>query len=259
MGEGIGQILIFVVIAIVAVVGGYFAHLAEKKKRAALAAWAAANGFSWSPAKRSGGPYPFPPFQSGHSRYSRYHMSKTHPGPTPGLGQAGFDLFEYHYAETSGSGKNRRTTHYYFTCAAIKAPADMGEVDVRPEHWGDRLAGAFGFDDIDFEDPDFSKRYHVSARDRRDAYDLITSPMMRYLTARAGGWKMRFVGPLLVVHIKGRVKPERYTELVSFVEGLLAQLPRTMVNAERAKQGLPPILEGGAAATTSRSDLIGGA
>jgi hypothetical protein len=45
----------------------------------------------------------------------------------------------------------------------------------------DKIAGAFGFDDIDFESEAFSRRFHVKSSDRRFAYDVIHPRMMEFL------------------------------------------------------------------------------
>ena len=39
----------------------------------------------------------------------------------------------------------------------------------------------FGHDDINFESSEFSRRFHVSASDRKWAYDVITQRTMDYL------------------------------------------------------------------------------
>lgn len=256
--EDFGGLILMAVVGAVALIGGYFAHHAEKKKLAELAGWARAGGYGWDPGKRKGVPFGGDPFDEGHSRWSRYHASREVADPTPGLGPAGLRLFEYHYAVTRSSGKHTRTDHYHFTCALVHAPLDLGEVLIRPEHWGDRVAGALGFDDIDMEDPEFSKRFHVTARDRRQAYDLIGASLMRYMVVRGGGWRVRTEGAAMVVHAAGRVTPARFAELAGFIEGFFAQVPRPLVNTARARKGLPPLIEAGSAAGSSLKDLGGG-
>ncbi|MCZ6810529.1 MAG: hypothetical protein O7D97_00875, partial [Planctomycetota bacterium] len=57
----------------------------------------------------------------------------------------------------------------------------MPDLLIRREGMFDKLAGAFGFDDIDFESAEFSKRFYVKSPDKRFAYDVIHPRMMEFL------------------------------------------------------------------------------
>lgn len=251
MLEGIGGGFIVVVVVALVIAGVIWSYYFEKKRREALAAWARGRGVTFDPTKRRGTRYDAPIFGRGHSRWSRYHMTGVIEDAVPGLGGAGVDLFEYHYAITSGSGKNRSTRHYYFSCIAADVGVDLGHVEIREEHFGDWLAQTVGFDDIDFEDAEFSKRFMVKATDRREAFALIETAMMRFLLA----WRGVYIsthGRSMFVYMKGRVKPERCAQLMEFVDGFTSQVPRTLVNGERSRRGLGAIMEAGAAAAASR-------
>ncbi|MEM9084226.1 MAG: hypothetical protein AAGB34_11565, partial [Planctomycetota bacterium] len=164
--EGIGQVLIFVVIAIAAILGTVYSYYEAKKRREEIAAFAAQHGFAFHPAKANKS-LPYSIFDDGHSRWSRFHCYGSKSNLINGLpGDHHVELFEYHYAVTSGSGKNRRTTHYHFGCLAIHTQVDLGKLFVRDEHFGDKIASAVGFDDIDFEDHQFSKEFLVKSDDR---------------------------------------------------------------------------------------------
>ncbi len=139
-------------------------------------------------------------------------------------------------------------------CARVEPDIDLGRVLIRPESWSDKIAGAIGFDDIDFEDVQFSKRYYVSASDRRQAYDLIDGPMMRYLCSLAAP-QIETRGRELFVHRSGRSNAQSYAAMAAFVSAFLTQLPRPLVNSERARTGRPAVLEAGNAAASSRKIL----
>ncbi|MEM8835039.1 MAG: hypothetical protein AAGD00_04380 [Planctomycetota bacterium] len=258
LGEAFPGIF-FAIVAIVVAAIGYFSWQAEKKRREAMLAWAHAGGWEYDPGKRRGQfSYNLDICKRGHSRYSRYSARRSFESTIPGLEHdTVVELCEYHYAVTRNSGKNSSTQHYYFTCGRLTPGIDLGHLVIRDEHWGDRFAGAIGFDDIDFEDPDFSKRFHVSAASRQDAYDLIDHNVMRYLRAHPG-WTIEAYGPTLYVWQRGKVTPERYDAKVRFVLGLLAQVPRVMVNRERARRGLPPVLEAGGSSSESRRGRTAG-
>ena len=63
----------------------------------------------------------------------------------------------------------------------------MPDVLLRREGLFDRMAGALGFDDIDFESVEFSRRFHVKSSDKRFAYDLIDAGMMQFLLQDGDG------------------------------------------------------------------------
>ena len=166
------------------------------------------------------------------------------------------DLFEYHYATTSGSGKNRRTTHHHFSCALVEAGLHLGDMTIRREHWGDKLVQAIGFDDIDFEDHEFSKKFMVKGRDRQRVYAVVDRRMMSYLLG-AGKYVVQTGGDLLFVHERGKPTAERLDRILDFTTGFLAAIPRLVVNEERERRGLPPTLDAGSAAEHHRH--LGGA
>jgi hypothetical protein len=239
--------VIIVLGIILVVVVGIAAWYFEKKRREAIIAWAKANGYRFSPHKRRNPRLHFTPFGQGHSRWTRYHLTKTQAEAVPGLDDAGFDLFEYHYAVTTRSGKSSNTTHYHFTCGLVQAGLDLGDMTIRREHWGDKIVQAIGFDDIDFEDHEFSKKFMVKGRDRKRVYGVIDRRMMTFLLSR-GKWMIQTEGETLFVHMSGKPNAERLDRLDGFLTGFLKSLPRTIVNEERERRGLPPVLDAGSAA-----------
>jgi hypothetical protein len=248
MGVVLGILLVLAAIAGIA----WLAYLAEKKRREALRAWAAGRGFSFDPEKRGDPSLPFSPFGKGHSRYSRHHAEKALPDGVPGLEGGQLGLFEYHYAITRNTGKSSSTQHFWFTCALMAPGLDLGRVQIRDETWGDKLVQAIGFDDIDFEDAEFSKKFVVTAEDRRQAYALLDHALMSWLCVRPG-WQIETSGPMLLVFKRQRVSPAGYDAIVDFAVGFLRQIPRILVNAERARRGLPPSIDAGNAAPSSRA------
>jgi len=126
--------------------------------------------------------YPqFEVFRRGHSR----HAYNTLRGTVDVGGQrCRAKMGDYHYCITSGSGKTRSTRTYTFSYLLIHLPyASVPNVFIREEGIFDALAGALGFDDIDFESAEFSRRFHVKSPDKRFAYDVIHPGMMEYLLA----------------------------------------------------------------------------
>lgn len=227
--------------------------LADRRRIEALAAWATRNGWKFADGKFGAPGLPYALFDRGHSRSSRCYATKSI-AATPGLDAALVELFEYHYAITHSNGKYTHTTNYYFVCARTRVACELGRVRIEREGLGDKLLQAVGFDDIDFEDHAFSKRYKVTAADRRHAYELIDGAMMRYLD-HADAPAVESNGRELFAHFSGRATHDHYSGMAAFVEGFLAQLPRPLVNAERARLGQAALLEAGNAAPSSREWL----
>ena len=91
---------------------------------------------------------------------------------------------DYHYQTTSHNGKTTTTHHHHFSYLLVELPyPSLPDLRIRREGIFDALAGAFGFDDIDFESAEFSKRFHVKSADKKFAYDVCYPPMMEFLLA----------------------------------------------------------------------------
>lgn len=83
------------------------------------------------------------------------------------------------YQYTTGSGKNKSTRRRGL--AMLDLGLFLPRILIRHEGFGDRLASWLGFDDVDFESDQFSRRYFVKCHDRRFAYALIDPQMMEFL------------------------------------------------------------------------------
>lgn len=177
-------IIVFIVLAIFIAFGIYWSYQQQLKRRQELQALA--DRFSWSfySDHDSGHDYrysQFGIFQRGHSRYA-YNTLRGNLQ----IGEHSWPALmgDYHYKVTSGSGKNRRTTTYNFSYLILHLPyGNTPSLTIRREGVFDKLAGAFGFDDIDFESEEFSRRFHVKSGDKRFAYDVLHPRMMEFMLA----------------------------------------------------------------------------
>jgi len=177
--------MVYLIVLGVALVGvlAYLGHLQEKKRREALTALAADLGLRFDPSQDSSHDdeyAQFEIFRRGHSRVAKNTLTGT------------VELFEracrlvmgdFRYKVTSGSGKNRSTTTYNFSYLIVHPPWQTPPLLIRPEGVWDKLKGAFGFDDIDFESDEFSRKFYVQSSDRKFAYDVLHPRMMELLLA----------------------------------------------------------------------------
>lgn len=233
--------LLFFLIAVGAVV--FFAWLARKQAKertAALGLLAARRGWIFYGDTRDRGfeaSYPqFPLFRRGHSRHAHNRFSgRIQAFDTELRAEAG----DYHYQITSGSGKNRNTRTYRFSFILVTLPFGprLPSLRVRTENLLDKLAGAIGFEDIDFESAEFSRRHHVSSSDRRFAYALIDPRMIEFLLGQHPPVFELGGGVLLVISSEGnrRWEPPEFSAAFDWTQTFLARWPGHLVTDLRAR------------------------
>ena len=170
--------LAFVAVGITLAVLGW---KAAKRRREELQALARELGLRFSPDHdyRHDDRYPqFEAFQRGSSRYA-YNTLRAE---LPLFGESCRVVAgDYHY-ETKDSDDKGTTTHT-FSFLIVHPPWPTPRLLVRPEGMLDKLAGLVGFEDIDFESAEFSKRFFVKSSDKRFAYDVLHPRMMEFLLA----------------------------------------------------------------------------
>jgi hypothetical protein len=189
-------ILIFVVVAAFIVLGAIYGHQQRQKRLADLRALAQSLGWQFVAEENYGYDVQFSQFSGfcqGGGRYAYNTLiGNLKVGEQPWLARMG----DYHYQTTSSNGKQTTTHHHHFSYCLVKLPyPSLPDLRIRREGFFDAIAGAFGFDDIDFESAEFSKRFHVKSSDKRFAYDVVCPAMMEFILAEEspaleidGGW-----------------------------------------------------------------------
>jgi hypothetical protein len=221
-----------IILAILAVVGviAYVAYRADQQRREAMLALAQRLGFAFERDAIYDPAWPYEAFglfDRGHSRCAYNTISGT-----MSIEGRGFPVFtgDFQYKETSGTGKDRKTTTYDFSYLLVELPfRPLPSLVIRPENFFDKIAGAIGFPDINFESAEFSRCFHVKSPDARFAYDLIDPRMMEFLMAT----------PPLPIHLEGRAicisndggrwKPEQFERQLDFVQQFISRWPDHVV------------------------------
>jgi hypothetical protein len=85
--------------------------------------------------------------------------------------------FDYHYK--TGSGKD--THHYYLSFFLLSLPVSFPELIIVKEGIFSKIGQALGYDDIDFESYEFSRKFCVRSKDKKFAYDVCNARMIEYL------------------------------------------------------------------------------
>lgn len=95
---------------------------------------------------------------------------------------------------------------------------------IRPESWFEKLAALVGFDDIDFESEEFSRKYYVKSGQREFAYAVIHPQMMEYLLGHVGNLQLTG-GRLLVSAAWKDHTAAGCRETLEFLRGFIERIP----------------------------------
>jgi hypothetical protein len=176
------EVLIFLAIVFVVLVGGYYSYRAQQQRVQELTELAGQLGWQFEDGDdydHSSQYEQFTEFSQGHSQYA--YNTLTGSLPVGGVAWP-VKMGDFHYATTSSDGKRTTTHHHTFSYAIIKTPYhQVPDLLIRREGMFDALKNLFGFDDIDFESAEFSRRFCVKSSDKRFAYDVIHPRMIAFL------------------------------------------------------------------------------
>ena len=224
-------LLIGGVIAVVAVLA-YFSWKAQQRRRQALEELAARLAWGFDPARdrQHDEEYAhFEIFRRGHSRTA--HNTLT--GTTQLAGRrCPAKMGDFVYRVTTSSGKSTQTHTYRFSYLIVHLPWPIvPDLLIRREHVLDKLAGAFGFDDIDFESAQFSRRFHVKSPDKKFAYDVIDPRMMEFLLKSEVPALDIEHGRLCLSDGSRRWEPAQFERHLGWVAAFLERWPDHVVDA----------------------------
>ncbi len=229
--------LMFGIVIVLFIVFAVIGHAQAQKRRKDLAAWAAANGLDFAPDKVWGVDDRFPGFETlrrGDNRYAHNILSGRRGG-------AEFYAFDYHYETHSRDSKGRRHTHHHhFSAVILGGTVPLQPLTLRPEGFFDRVGSFFGYEDINFESAEFSRRFHVSAPDRRWAYDVLHARAIEFLLA-SPAYSIDMEPTHVLAWRSATFPPDEFETAARVLEGLLARLPEYVKQRQRA----PPPLPGG--------------
>ncbi len=213
--------LIFVAFIGLMIVVGVLGYLSAKKRREAMMALAARLGLrfdpgkDWDPARRYGF---LDKLRAGSNRYAFNTLSGAYQGHDVAL-------FDYHYETHSSDSKgHQQTHHHYFSCFLMHLPASFPELVIGREGFLSKIAQAVGYDDIDFESHEFSRRFCVRSRDKKFAYDVCHARTMEYLLAN-DDLTIEIEGNVLAITFSSRLEIERIEPNLHRLVALRSLLP----------------------------------
>jgi hypothetical protein len=221
--------LIFVAFIALFIFGVIQQNKRARERREALAKFAADNGWVFRPELTRTLDDDFRDiglFRRGSNRYGENLITGSHGG-------CGLLMFDYHYETESGSGKDRRTHHHHYGIVMLRPSFPLKPLVIRPEGMWDKLTAAFGWDDIDFESAEFSRRYHVSSPDRRWAFDVVTPRTMELLLAREKATLCMDLTQLMFSR-PGRLAPDDMRDAIALCAAVLDGIPAFARESPRA-------------------------
>ncbi len=215
------EVLIVVGVLAMIVVFGVLGYLSAKKRREAMMALAAKLGLRFEPEKNwdLASRYGFlDRLRAGSNRYAFNTLS----GNCQGHNTV---VFDYHYETHSTDSKgHRKTHHHYFSCFILHVPASFPELVIAKEGFFSKIAQAVGYDDIDFESHEFSRRFCVRSPNKKFAYDVCHARMMEYLLAN-DDLTIEIEGDVLAVTFNSRLDPERIEPNLNRLIALRSLMP----------------------------------
>lgn len=198
------QIFIFIGFLVLVGVVAYLGYLQAKKRREAFQLLASQLGFRYYPQKDQSFARRFHFLEHMDDRYRRYAFNRIS-GEIEGQD---VHIFDYHYETYSRDSKGRRTTHHhYFSIFTLSLPRAFPELNIEREGFLSKIGQAIGFDDIDFESLEFSKRYKVKSADKKFAYDFCNAQMIDFLL-RQPDLIIEVDGNTLALTFKGKLSVE---------------------------------------------------
>src|SRR5690625_4507189 len=207
----------FLIVVVIALVVAALAYLYNRKRQEALRAYAEERGWQYRPqdpalVRR----WPGPPFGVGSSRRASEVLTGTFHG---------HQAVSFNYQYTTGSGKNRTTTHFHVV--GLHLPAPLPWLRLSPEHFGTRIGKFFGMQDLEFESHAFNDTWRVQGPEGQFPYDFIHPRMMeRLMQPDAVGQRITVEGQDIYLHAQGRQQVERIDAYLNLLLGVVQQIPR---------------------------------
>lgn len=213
-------LFIFVVLG-VGIVGAIIFAIFEEKRRRAMSELAEKLGLSFYIGKQRGiiRKYSFiNKFQQGRNRYAKNSLYGQYRGHE-------VNAFDYHY--TTGHGKN--TKHHRLSFFLLEIPTVFPELTIVPEGVFSKIGQALGYDDIDFESHEFSRKYCVRSIDKKFAYDICNAKMIDYLLSNTG-LSIEIDSNVLAIYFSRRLAPENIEQNLNHLIEIRSLIPDYLFN-----------------------------
>jgi hypothetical protein len=211
----VGGVVLLFVVALALVV---FGVIQAKKRREAMAAYAASRGWRYATHDQSlVNRFQGSPFGRGHGRAASNVIYGEHDGRA-------MVAFDYQYTTTSGSGKDRKSTTHHCSVLALSMGVTMPALSVQPEGIFGRVIGRLTNTDIELESEDFNRAFTVRCPSRKFAFDILHPQMIETLMQWPDlGW--RFERDSMLVIRNGRHSIEEVDAKIHVMDAIIDRIP----------------------------------
>jgi len=230
-------ILLLIVFIGLGIAAAVYSYKQAAARREALANLARELGFAFDPSddRDHDEEYAhFEIFRQGHSRCAFNTLrGAIDPAGDEGMPPLACTMGDFQYKVTRHTGKTTTTQTYRFSYLILQLPfAGVPNLLIRPEHFFDKIAGALGFDDIDFESEEFSRRFHVKSSDKKFAYDVCHPRMMAFLLSNGGAPAAIDIefGRCCLSDGRRRWEPQQFKAMLAWANRFFEQWPEHVIN-----------------------------
>jgi len=229
-------ILIFLIIGGLVIAGMIYAQKQAAARREALFALAGEIGWEFDPSEA-------PDFDDQYGQYDIFTRGHSRSAYNTLIGalkitcdDRAVDLpariGDYTYKITRSTGKSTTTTTYRFSYLMIHFPwPNVPPLLIRHEGLLDKIAGALGFDDIDFESEEFSRRFCVKSPEKKFAYDVCDPRMMEFLLQTTPPAIDMQRGCCCVSDGSRQWEPEQFRAMLGWANEFFARWPAHVVRS----------------------------
>jgi hypothetical protein len=138
---------------------------------------------------------------------------------------------DYKYSVTSNNGKTTSTTTHHLSYLILRLPfIDVPDTIVRTESIFDKIGAAIGFDDIDFESSEFSRKFFVKGKNRQFTYGLIHQGMMEFFLTEPFTPIEIKSGDCLICDGYSRWSATEIMEKIDFAKGFIERWPADLLD-----------------------------
>lgn len=189
-----------------------------KKRREALAAYAASRGWRYATHDRTlVDRFQGTPFGRGSGRAASNVIYGEHDGRP-------MVAFDYQFKTTSGTGENRKTTTHRWSVLALSMGVTMPDLSVEPEGVFGRVIGRLTNTDIEMESEDFNRAFTVRSSNRKFAFDVLHPQMIEMLMQWPElGW--RFETDSMLVVRNGHHSIEEVDAKLQVMDAIIDRIP----------------------------------
>ena len=218
-GSTVFVVVIVVVVVAVGVVVALRGQRRGVQRRETFSTWAADRG--WSYAEEDSvlaGQLNGAVFDRGHGHRVRNVVRGR-------LGDYDAEAFDFSYTTVSSGGEVDVDKVHRVSVASVVLGRQVPAVAVEPQGAGGRLLGKLTGHDIEVGQPDFDKRFKVTAADRTAVHPLFTAEVCRFAVEHPNrAWALQ--DQRVLTWGEGEQTPSEIAEALTFVEALARRLPR---------------------------------